>query len=276
MSTANESSEDPGFDTSVAHPARIYDYLLGGKNNFPADRAAAEAAMKSPIPIRQGARANRAFLGRAVRHLAGSGIRQFLDLGTGVPSPGNTGEVARAARPDARVVYVDNDPIVAAHSRALLAGSDPEHTAVLQADVRDPRSILESPEFKALIDPTEPVAVLLVALLHFIPDEADPHGIVVALREVVPPGSALVISHGSGDFDRENVGAEVGRIYERSTSPITGRSRAEVARFFDGFDLVEPGLVQLPWWRPDTADGTVPADSEKVWIYAGVGIKPGA
>ncbi|NUP48690.1 MAG: SAM-dependent methyltransferase [Catenulispora sp.] len=261
------------FDTSVPHPARIYDFLLGGKNNFPADRAAAEEALKTPIPIRDIARANRAFLGRAVRFLAESGIRQFLDIGTGIPGPGNTGEVARAVHPDVRVVYVDHDPIVAVHSRALLEGSDPARSAVLEADVRDPAAILAGEQVKALIDVAEPVAVLMVSLLHFVPDEADPHGIVATFRDAFAPGSALALSHG-GDFDVDNLGEGVAQVYQRSTSPLSQRGRADVERFFDGFDLVEPGLVQLPWWRPDGPDGAVPDGSEKIWMYAGVGIKP--
>jgi hypothetical protein len=259
-----------GIDTSIAHPARMYDYFLGGKNNFPADREAAEANLRILPTSRAMARANRAFLGRAVRHLAAEGFTQFLDLGTGIPGPGNTGETARAVHPDARIVYVDNDPIVAAHSRALLAGADSAATAVVQADVRQPAAILNDPTVRSVLDFDRPIAVLLVAVLHFVRDTEDPLATVRTLMAGVAPGSRLVLTHGTGDFDLERSNAAV-KEYDRATAPFVLRSKAEIAEFFDDLSLIDPGLVQIPWWRPD--NGVVPQGSEQIWLYGGVGIK---
>jgi hypothetical protein len=248
----------------------MYDYFLGGKNNFAADREAAEANLKILPTSRAMARANRAFLGRAVRHLAEEGFTQFLDLGTGIPGPGNTGEVARAVQPTARIVYVDNDPIVSVHSRALLADADPTASAVVQADVRDPKAILEDSAVRSVLDFDRPIAVLLVAVLHFVRDSEDPAGAVRTLMDGVPTGSRLVLTHGTGDFDLERSKAAV-KEYDRATAPFVLRSFAEVAEFFDGLDLVDPGLVQIPWWRPE--GGAVPEGSEQIWLYGGVGVK---
>jgi hypothetical protein len=259
----------PTIDTSVAHPARMYDYYLGGKDNYPADREAAEKVLAILPEGRDMAIANRAFLGRAVRFLAGAGITQFLDIGTGIPGPGNTGQVADTVAPGAKVVYVDNDPIVLAHSRALLADRDPDRTAVVQADLRQVSTILEHPEVRAVLDFDQPVGVLLVAVLHFLKDEDDPAGIVEQIKAVLPAGSYVAISHGTADFDSERANAAV-RGYEKATAPFVLRDRAEFGGFFTGLDVVEPGLVQLPWWRPD---GEVTADDERIWLYAGVGRK---
>jgi hypothetical protein len=204
-----------------------------------------------------------------VRLLAEAGFDQFLDLGTGIPGPGNTGEVARSIRPGARIVYVDNDPIVAVHSRALLAGCDPDVTAVVQADIREPKTILESESVRGVLDFDRPIAVLMVAVLHFIRDAEDPAGIVAAFRDAVPSGSRLVISHGTGDFDFERSQAAV-RVYEKATAPFVLRGHARVASFFEGMEVLEPGVVQLPMWRPD---GDVPEESEKIWLYGGMAAK---
>ena len=258
------------IDTSVAHPARMYDYYLGGKDHYAADREAAEKVLAVLPEGRAMALANRAFLGRAVRFLAAeAGIRQFLDIGTGIPGPGSTGETAHAVAPDARIVYVDNDPIVLTHSRALLAGGRPGLTTVVQADLRAPAEILDHPEVRAVLDFDQPVAVLLVAVLHFIKPAEDPAGIVELIKQRLAPGSYLALSHGTGDFDPDRSEAAI-RGYDSATAPFVLRDHKEIAGFFDGLDLVEPGVVQLPWWRPD---GEVPEDSDRIWLYAGVGRK---
>jgi hypothetical protein len=248
----------------------MYDYYLGGTTNFAADRAAAGQVLRVLPEGRDMAVANRAFLGRAVRFLAGAGIRQFLDIGTGIPAPGSTAEVLRGCAPGARVVYVDNDPIVIAHARDLAAGHGPGAAAVLQADVRSPGSLLSHPGLAAVIDARQPVAVLLVAVLHFVRESEDPAGIVARLRQAMAPGSYLVISHGTGDFSPVRA-AEAVRFYEQASAPFVLRSRDQIAGFFDGLDLVEPGLVHLPRWRPEP--GPAP-DPGRVWLYAGAARKP--
>lgn len=261
----------PGtIDTSVAHPARMYDYYLGGKDNYQVDRDAAEDVLAVLPEGRDMARANRAFLGRAVRYLAHKGIKQFLDIGTGIPGPDNTNDVAHSVEPEARVVYVDNDPIVLTHAGALLARHDPKFTTVIQADLRDPDSIIGHPDARAVLDFSRPIGVLLVAVLHFIKHEENPHDLVEQLKNVTVPGSYLVLSHGTGDFepDRASTAAEG---YNRASAPFVLRSRQQIRRFFDGLELVEPGVVQIPWWRPD---GEVGPDAEQIWIYGAVGYKP--
>ncbi len=257
------------IDTSVAHTARMYDYYLGGKDNYEVDRDAAEQVVALFPQIRAITRANRAFLGRAVRYLAAQGIRQFLDIGTGIPSPGNTSEVAHAVAPDARVVYVDNDPIVMAHASALLAENDPSHTSVIHGDLRDPHAILTDPHVRAVLDFDQPIAVLLVAVLHFIDDQQDPAAIAARLVHAVPPGSFLVLSHATADGESEAI-REAAQTYERANARITLRSKTEITPFFTGLELIEPGLVPLPWWRPDHE---VTADPDQNWGYAGVGYK---
>ncbi|GAA2039611.1 SAM-dependent methyltransferase [Catenulispora yoronensis] len=262
----------PVIDTSVAHPARMYDYYLGGKDNYAADREAAEKVLAVLPEARAMALANRAFLGRAVRYLARAGVRQFLDIGTGIPGPGSTSETAHEVAPDAHIVYVDNDPIVLTHARALLAADSPGLTTVVQADLRQPDDILSHPKVREVIDFDRPVAVLLVAVLHFIRPEDEPAVIVERLKQNLAPGSYLVVSHGTGDFDPRRSEAAV-RGYDKATAPFVVRDLKEVSGFFDGLDLVEPGVVQLPWWRPD---GDVPEGSERIWLYAGIGRKTGS
>jgi hypothetical protein len=244
------------FDVTRAHQARSYDYLLGGKDNYAADRAAVDEQIKIYPDLVFTMRANRAFLGRAVRYLAGeAGIRQFLDLGTGIPTAGNLHEVAQAIAPESRVVYVDYDPVVLAHARALLDSSEAGATEYIDADLRDTGTILS--RAANLLDFTKPVAVTLMSILHAIPDADDPYAIVATLLDTVPSGSYLAISQ----FGEELMPAEAREALLASTKrtslqQYTSRTREQVARFFDGTDLVEPGLVPVEEWRPDPgADG---------------------
>jgi hypothetical protein len=248
----------PAIDTSVAHHARIYDYVLGGKDNYAADRKAVEAMRKIYPNVAIAVRANRAFLGRAVRYLAAeAGIRQFLDIGTGIPTAGNTHQVAQAIAPESRVVYVDNDPIVLSHARALMVSNSEGATDYIDSDLRDTGTILA--EARHLVDFSKPVAVTMLAILHAIPDADDPHGIVTTLMDAVPAGGYLAISHpGSDLLGRDTVDGLKG-ITDQMSQPFTYRSREQVARFFAGMDLVEPGLVRLEEWRPDPGKPTPPS-----------------
>jgi S-adenosyl methyltransferase len=252
-----------GIDASVATAARMYDYWLGGHDNFAADRIAALKVSQTLPEAAALARANRAFLGRAVRYLAAeAGIRQFLDLGTGLPTGGNVHQVAQAIAPDARVLYVDSDPMVLAHARALKTG---DGTAVLHADLRDADAILGHPDTRRLIDFSEPLAVLFVAVLHFVPDP-DAHEAVARYTSIAVPGSYLVISHGTTDPDPGT--AEAGtEIYARTANPSTGRSRDDILKFFDGLDPLDPGLVPVQQWRPDEPPA---ASAGKSWVLGGV------
>ncbi|GAA5015526.1 SAM-dependent methyltransferase [Kitasatospora paranensis] len=255
----------------VPHPARMYDYYLGGKDNFPADREAAERALAANPEFRTTARANRAFLQRAVRHVAGQGIDQFLDIGTGIPTAGNTHEIAQLVNPAARVVYVDNDPIVLTHARALMAGMGLGRTAVLQADLRSPAAILAAPEVGELLDLDRPVALVLAAVLHFLPDEDEPALVLKTLIDALAPGSHLILSHGTADFIPDEIRDRVTGVYDRATAPLVGRSRAEVRTLLDGLEVLEPGVVTVPLWRPD-ADPDEAA--HRVSMYGAVARKP--
>jgi hypothetical protein len=263
------------INTGVPNPARIYDYFLGGKDNFPADREVAEQVVAiAPVAL-DIVEDNRAFLRRVVRFLAGeAGIRQFVDLGSGLPTQGNVHEIAQATAPDARVVYVDNDAMVVTHSRALLAG---RNTVAIEADLRDPDSVMEHPEVRQLIDFDQPIALLLLAILHFVPDDEDPFGVVARFRDALPAGSYLAISHGTRDIPARTdmspeamaeMGAKVERLYQLTTASLVTRTHAQVERFFDGFDLLDPGLVEIQLWRPDEADALLPGG-----FYGGVGRK---
>jgi S-adenosyl methyltransferase len=234
-------------DTSVPHIARIYDYWLGGKNNFAADREAAQRALAVMPGIMPSVRANRAFLSRAVTYLAEAGIRQFLDIGTGIPSASNTHEVAQKIAPSSRIVYVDNDPLVLTHARALLTSTREGATAYIQADLRQPDKILRAAA--RTLDFSKPVAIMLVAILHCIPDEDGPHGIVAELLDGVCSGSYLVISHPVMDTESGEVAQAAARMNDVMPQKVTPRPAAEVARFFEGLELVSPGVVQLPLWR---------------------------
>ncbi len=243
--------QSPTFDTSVAHIARVYDYWLGGKDNYAADRKAGDAALEAYPYIAAGVRANRAFLARVVRYLAGeAGIRQFLDIGTGIPTANNTHEVAQAIAPDCRIVYVDNDPIVLAHARALLTACPEGATAYLDADFRAVDEILAGAG--QTLDFSQPVGIMLIAILHLIDDDADPYRKVAKLIDAVPPGSYLAISHLSSDIEASAARSEAhDRLRQLMHEKQTLRSRDEVASFFTGLEMVEPGLVRIPEWRPD-------------------------
>jgi len=256
------------LDTGVAHIARVYDYWLGGKDNFAVDRAAGEEALAAFPGLISSVRANRAFLARTVRYLAKErGIRQFLDIGTGIPASNNTHEVAQSAAPDARVVYVDNDPMVLAHARALLGGGDRGATAYLDADLRDVAKIRQAAA--DTLDFTEPVAVMLIAVLHLVSDSDDPASIIAALLEAVPPGSTLTISHVPNDMHMGAMSDMSERLNRLLSQPSTYRSRAQVTGFFDGLELVDPGVVPIQRWRPDT-----PEKAEVVAaMWGGVAVK---
>jgi hypothetical protein len=249
---ATSSQERPTFDTSVAHIARVYDYWLGGKDNYAADRKAGDAALEAFPYIAAGVRANRAFLARVVRYLAAeTGIRQFLDIGTGIPTANNTHEVAQSIAPGSRVVYVDNDPIVLSHARALLTSSPEGATAYLDADFSDIDRILAVAS--QTLDLSKPVAIMLIAILHLIDDETAPYGTVAKLVDAVPSGSYLAISHLSSDIMASAARtAAHDRLRELMHEKQTLRSHDEVAAFFTGLEMVEPGLVPIPQWRPDS------------------------
>ncbi|MEU7380201.1 SAM-dependent methyltransferase [Streptomyces sp. NPDC042207] len=252
------------IDISVPSVARIYDFYLGGSHNFEVDREAARRAMEFMPGLPRISQANRAFMRRAVEFAAEEGITQFLDIGSGIPAFGNVHEVAQAAQPGARVVYVDHDPVAVAHSKAVLA--DNEDADVVAADLRKPQEILASPELGRLIDPNRPVALLLVAILHFVEDADDPYGAVAELRDALAPGSLLVLTHAS--YEGIPLPAERSRslvdVYENIRNPLIMRSREEIARFFEGYDMVEPGLVPMPNWRPRTAP-----EDEDLYAFSG-------
>lgn len=256
-------------DLSRPSAARVYDYYLGGSHNFEVDRAMAREAIAMWPELPAIMQSNRAFLRRAVRYLVGQGINQFLDIGSGIPTVGNVHEVAHEADSMARVVYVDSDPVAVAHSRAILAGD--ERTTVVRADLREPDTILNDPTVRGAIDLEQPVAVLMVAVLHFVPDQDDPFGAVGQVRDRLASGSHLILSHASAE-GRPEVAASHRQLYSRTPTPMTMRSRAEIARFFDGFELVEPGLVWLPLWRPDSPSSAI-NKPERTTGFAGVGRK---
>ena len=270
--SASLGSASPGpdaFDTSVAHIARVYNYWRGGKDNYAADREAAEQVIAAYPPIYTSVRAQRAFLGRAVHYLvAEAGIRQFLDIGTGLPSADNTHEVAQREAPESRIVYVDKDPIVLAHARALLTSSAQGATEYVDADLRDTGEILK--QAAGILDSGKPVAVMLLGVLHCIPDADDPAGIVGTLIDVMPPGSYLVIAHPASDIHASQVSTATNRINPLMADPVTLRTHEQFSRFFGGLDLVEPGLVQLHRWRPGP-EGPVP-DGD-IANYGGIGLK---
>ncbi|MER5886764.1 SAM-dependent methyltransferase [Streptomyces sp. NPDC001941] len=254
----------PGIDISVPSVSRIYDYYLGGSHNFEVDREAARRAMEFLPGLPKISQANRAFMRRAVRHAVDRGITQFLDIGSGIPTFGNVHEIARAATEEARVVYVDHDPVAVAHSRAVLDGDD--RTGVLAADLRKGAQLLETPEVRQLLDLQRPVALLLVAVLHFLEDEDEPQRAVAELRDALAPGSLVVVTHASYEgipLPEEQAGGAVG-VYRNIRNPLVMRTREEIARFFEGYDMVEPGLVSMPLWRPDT-----PAEQEDPYAFSG-------
>jgi hypothetical protein len=259
----------PRIDTSLANVARAWNFMVGGKDNFEADRAAARQLMEVAPVIREAAPASRAFLGRAVRYLVGAaGIRQFLDVGTGLPTAGNTHEVAQAVSPECRVVYVDNDPVVLTHARALLTSASEGVTHYIDADARDPGRILT--EAATVLDFGEPVAIMMVDLLDFIEDDRAAASAVAALTGAVPAGSFLAIMHPASDLDPALLEAER-RWNQLAAQRVRLRSREEVAGFLDGLELVEPGLVTVPEWRPEPGE---PAAGQLIPLYAVVARKP--
>ncbi|MEV6953611.1 SAM-dependent methyltransferase [Streptomyces sp. NPDC051183] len=267
----------PGIDISVPSVSRIYDYYLGGSHNFEVDRQAARRAMEFMPGLPKIMQANRAFMRRAVRHAVAEGVTQFLDIGSGIPTFGNVHEIAQAASPEARVVYVDHDPVAVAHSQAVLAGDD--RTAVVAADLRKPRDILTAPEAARLLDFDRPVALMLVAVLHFLEDADDPYALVAELRDALAPGSMLILTHASYEgipLSEDVAGGAVG-VYRDIRNPLVMRTGEQITRFFDGFELIEPGVVAMPNWRPDgpedPQDGEVQEDPYAFSGFAGAGRK---
>jgi SAM-dependent methyltransferase len=261
-----------GIDTSKPNVARIYDYLLGGKDNFSVDRAAAQQLIEATPDTPGIVRDNRSFIGRAVRYLAGeAGVRQFVDLGGGLPTQLNVHEMVQRIAPEARVVYVDNDPVVFTHGEALLARGD--GVAMACADLRAPADVLQHPEVGRLVDVARPAAIVCTSVLHFIPDQDDPHRIIAGYRDRLAPGSYLVISHGTSGTkeDPKDVVDRATNIYRQASAQLHLRSLPEITRFFDGFDLVDPGLVWMNEWRADPA---VPPAGQFKSLRAGVGRKP--
>jgi S-adenosyl methyltransferase len=276
MSQGQGTRTDPelpeDINTNVAHPARVYDYWLGGKDNFPADRALAELMIEAIPNMRAMAAANRAFLSRAVRYLAEeAGIRQFLDIGTGIPTSPNVHEVAQETARDARVVYVDNDPIVLAHARALLTSQDAGETAFIMADLREPKSILDHPTLAATLDLSQPVGVLFVAVLMYFRDDESPNPfeMVATVMERMPSGSYLAVTHPTPDFNPEETAKAVAAASAAGIT-LVPRGRAEVGEFFTGLDLVDPGLAPVLSWRPEEP----PADPQMAYYWAGIAGKP--
>ncbi len=276
MSQGQGTGTDPelpqDINTDVAHPARVYDYWLGGKDNFPADRALAEMMIQAIPNMRGLAAANRSFLRRAVRYLAvEAGVRQFLDIGTGIPTSPNVHEVAQEVAPGTRVVYVDNDPIVLAHARALLTSQDAGETAFIMADLREPKSILDHPTLAETLDLTQPVAVMLVAVLMYFRDTDDPNPfeMVATLMEPMPSGSYLAVTHPTPDFNPEETARAVAAA-EAAGITLVPRGQAEIARFFSGLDVVDPGVTPVLSWRPDEP----PDDPRSAYYWAGIARKP--
>ncbi|MEE1940822.1 SAM-dependent methyltransferase [Streptomyces sp. TRM 70361] len=256
-----------------AHSARMYDYYLGGHTNFPADREAAGRAISVFPAALSAARVNRRFMQRVTRHLATAGMRQFLDVGTGIPTSPNLHEIAQEVAPEARVVYADNDPIVLAHAQALLRGHPAGRTAYCQADVTDPAALLAAPEVRETLDLDRPVALSLIAVLHFVPGEHRAHEIVEHFRAALPAGSTLAVSHVTAEFDPEGV-TRATEAYRAAGTPAQARTREEFTRFFDGWELLEPGVVPSHRWRPDPVDGTGNITDAEAACYAAVARKP--
>jgi hypothetical protein len=261
---------EAGVDPTKASIARVYDYWLGGTRNLAADRELGSRMEILDPRIPAACRANRAFLGRAVRFLAQAGIRQFIDIGSGIPAAGNVHEVAQGAAPDARVVYADRDPVAVAEGRELLAGN--HQAAIIRADLRDPVAVLSHPETRRLIDFDKPVALILVAVLHFIMDAEEPYGIVERLRDAAASGSYLVVSHVTNQGN-PRLAAAAERVYNARAADGQARSHAEILRFFGGWELAQPGLVYAPLWQP-SSPADVPRQPEQFWFFAGMARKP--
>ena len=260
-------------DISRPSAARVYDYYLGGTHNFEVDRRMADQAITMWPELPMMMQANRAFLGRAVHYLGSQGVTQFVDIGSGIPTAGNVHELVHRDNPDGKVVYVDNDPVAVAHSRAILSGT--AGAIVVEADLRDGPTLFANPKVRALIDFGQPVALLLVALLHFVGDDHDPYGAVRRILDLLAPGSYLVVSHASSD-GQEELASEHQELYRRTPTPMTMRTGEQIAGFFDGLDMVPPGLVPISLWHPDdgdaVADGPAIGQTGRRMVgYAGVG-----
>jgi len=269
-SASTPDQEQPVIDTSVAHTARVWNYWLGGKDNYPVDRAVGDQIRALMPEIVDSARADRGFLVRVVRYLTSEvGIRQFLDIGTGLPTVNNTHEVAQKLAPECRIVYVDNDPLIMAHARALLTSSPQGRTDYIHADLRDPDTILR--EATRTLDFTQPVALMLLGILNFILDDREAHTIVNRLLDALPSGSYLAVSHPTAEVDTERVLEGMRLWNESATPPIRPRSRQELTRFFDRLELLEPGVVSDSLWRPDPSDLGAPIEGHH---FGGVGRKP--
>ncbi|HEX6196718.1 MAG TPA: SAM-dependent methyltransferase [Jiangellaceae bacterium] len=264
------SAIPPQIDTTVAHSARVYDYWLGGKDNFEADRALGDAMIRAIPSLAQMARANRDFLGRAVRYLCTeAGVRQFLDIGTGIPTAGNVHEIAQATAPESRVVYVDHDPIVLSHAQALMTSTAEGMTRFMMADLREPEAILADPALAETLDMERPVGLMLVAILMYFHDADGVHEWVSTLLDGLPSGSYMAITHPTADFDPVAVDGAVAAATHAGIT-LVPRSKAEVESFLTGLDVVEPGVVPVLAWRPDEP----PADADAAWYWAAVARKP--
>ncbi|URM89026.1 SAM-dependent methyltransferase [Streptomyces sp. MRC013] len=271
--TAAEDAITAGvyIDTSRPHPARVYDWFLGGKDNYPVDEEMAHQLLTVYARGRDIARVNRAFMHRAIRRLGEAGVRQYLDIGTGIPTEPNLHQVAQRVAPESRIVYCDNDPIVLAHAEALLRSVPEGATAYIQADARDPQAILE--RAGEVLDFTRPVALSLLALLHFVDDEDGAYELVSRLVERLAPGSYLVLSHITSDFDPESA-AKARAVYRGSGLTLRPRTREELTRFFDGLEPVEPGVTPAADWHPEPGDPAPAAGDDPIPVYAGVARKP--
>jgi hypothetical protein len=257
-----------GTETERPNAARVYDYYLGGSHNFEADREMARRAIALWPDVPKIIRANRAFLHRAVRYIATQGVRQFVDLGSGMPTVGSVHEVARSVIPDSRVVYVDIDPVVVAHARMILGGD--ANASVINADLADAGAVLDHPDLRRLLDLREPVAVLMIAVLHFVPDGSRPAQIVAAYRDRLVPGSYIAVTHATQDGQPPELASDHRKLYARTPTPMTMRSYDEIAQLMAGWDLVDPGLVRMPLWRPDSVE-ELPEHPEEFAGYGAVG-----
>ncbi|MFJ4921658.1 SAM-dependent methyltransferase [Streptomyces sp. NPDC088725] len=269
QTAATEPDTAVNLDIHLAHSARMYDYYLGGTTNFPADREAAGRALAVFPVARAAARSNRAFMHRTTRALAESGIRQFLDVGTGIPTSPNLHEIAQRAAPEADVVYADNDPIVLIHAQALLRSTSQGRTAYVQADVQEPKAVLDAA--RELLDFTQPIALSMNALLHFVPGTA--HEIVESFKDRLPSGSTLTISHLTPDFAAEET-ARLVEVYTASGTQVEARTKEQFTRFFTGWDLLDPGVVATPRWRPSPSSDSEPVTDAEASCYGAVAIRP--
>ncbi|WP_216215369.1 SAM-dependent methyltransferase [Amycolatopsis aidingensis] len=270
--TENPTWTPAGIDITVPSVARVYDFLLGGAHNFESDRALAGKIEQSMPGVRDVVRLNRSFLRRAVLFMIESGVRQFLDIGSGIPTVGNVHEIAQQADPECRVVYVDKEPVAVRHSTALLAGDD--RAVAIQADVCSPREVLGDPAVLSMLDFDRPVGLLNLLLWHFIPDEADPQGLLAAYRNALAPGSFLAITHTTYDSEPDELQEAVHEVRQRSRQQAFPRSYREITALFDGYQLVEPGVVGCAAWRPGGPGDISEDPAANVRLYAGVGRKP--